>query len=95
MDYKEMYNILSNMAQADKIKNSLEDLYLFLHEIENMMQNNEENTEISDNHDEFSYKLQIIEQQIKKIDELLQEENNNYINGDKNGKRIVQQNKPC
>ncbi|MCX4359858.1 hypothetical protein [Mucispirillum schaedleri] len=77
MDYKEMYNILSNMAQADKIKNSLEDLYLFLHEIENMMQNNEENTEISDNHDEFSYKLQIIEQQIKKIDELLQEENNN------------------
>ena len=45
--------------------------------IENMMQNNEENTEISDNHDEFSYKLQIIEQQIKKIDELLQEENNN------------------
>ena len=77
MDYKEMYNILSNMAQADKIKNSLEDLYLFLHEIENMMQNNEENTEISDNHDEFSYKLQIIEQQITKIDELLQEENNN------------------
>lgn len=77
MDYKEMYNILSDMAQADKIKNSLEDLYLFLHEIENMMQNNEENTEISDNHDEFSYKLQIIEQQIKKIDELLQEENNN------------------
>ena len=77
MDYKEMYNILSNMAQADKIKNSLEDLYLFLHEIENMMQNNEANTEISDNHDEFSYKLQIIEQQIKKIDELLQEENNN------------------
>ena len=77
MDYKEMYNILSNMAQAHKIKNSLEDLYLFLHEIENMMQNNEENTEISDNHDEFSYKLQIIEQQIKKIDELLQEENNN------------------
>ena len=77
MDYKEMYNILSNMAQADKIKNSLEDLYLFLHEIENMTQNNEENTEISDNHDEFNYKLQIIEQQIKKIDELLQEENNN------------------
>ena len=77
MDYKEMYNILSNMAQADKIKNSLEDLYLFLHEIENMMQNNEENTEISDNHAEFSYNLQIIEQQIKKIDELLQEENNN------------------
>lgn len=77
MDYKEMYNILSDMAQADKIKKSLEDLYLFLHEIENMMQNNEENTEISDNHDEFSYKLQIIEQQIKKIDELLQEENNN------------------
>ena len=60
MDYKEMYNILSDMAQADKIKNSLEDLYLFLHEIENMMQNNEKNTEISDNHDEFSYKLQII-----------------------------------
>ncbi len=58
MDYKEMYNILSDMAQADKIKKSLEDLYLFLHEIENMMQNNEENTEISDNHDEFSYKLQ-------------------------------------
>ncbi len=83
MDYKEMYNILSDMAQADKIKKSLEDLYLFLHEIENMMQNNEENTEISDNHDEFSYKLQIIQQ------------NNNYINGDKNGKRIVQQNKPC
>ena len=79
MDYKEMYNILSNMAQADKIKNSLEDLYLFLHEIENMMQNNEENTEISDNDDEFSYKLQIIEQQIKKIDELLQVENNNII----------------
>ncbi len=77
MDYKEMYNILSDMSQADKIKNSLEDLYLFLHEIENMMQNNEENTEISDNHDEFIYKLQIIEQQIKKIDELLQEENNN------------------
>ena len=53
MDYKEMYNMIQDIAQADKIKNSLEDLYLYLHEIENMMQNSEENTEAPDNHDEF------------------------------------------
>ena len=53
MDYKDMYNILHDIAQADKIKNSLEDLYLFLHEIENMMHNNEENIKTTDNHDEF------------------------------------------
>lgn len=82
MDYKDMYNMLHDIAQADKIKNSLEDLYLFLHEIENMMQNNEENTEPTDNHDEFRYKLQIMEQQITEIDEFLHEDNNSEINYD-------------
>ena len=82
MDYKEMYNMIQDIAQADKIKNSLEDLYLYLHEIENMMQNSEENIEATDNHDEFRYKLQIMEQQITEIDEFLQEENDNDINYD-------------
>lgn len=82
MDYKEMYNMLQDIAQADKIKNSLEDLYLYLHEIENMMQNSKENIEATDNHDEFRYKLQIMEQQITEIDEFLQEENDNDINYD-------------
>ncbi len=82
MDYKEMYNMIQDIAQADKIKNSLEDLYLYLHEIENMMQNSEENTEAPDNHDEFRYKLQIMEQQITEIDEFLQEDNDNDINYD-------------
>ena len=36
MDYKEMYNILQDMEYADKVKDSIEDLYLFLNEIENM-----------------------------------------------------------
>ena len=83
MDYKEMYNMLQDIAQADKIKNSLEDLYLYLHEIENMMQNSEENIETTDNHDEFRYKLQIMEQQITEIDELIQEDNDNNIKYDK------------
>ena len=83
MDYKEMYNMLQDIAQADKIKNSLEDLYLYLHEIENMMQNSEENIETTDNHDEFRYKLQIIEQQITEIDEFIHEDNDNNINYDK------------
>lgn len=78
MDYKEMYNMLQDIAQADKIKNSLEDLYLYLHEIENMMQNSEENIETTDNHDEFRYKLQIMGQQITEIDEFLHENNINY-----------------
>lgn len=82
MDYKEIYNMLQDIAQADKIKNSLEDLYLFLHEIENMIQNNEEDIETSDNHDEFRYKLQIMEQQISEIDEFLQEDNDDNINYD-------------
>ena len=80
MDYKEIHNILQDISQADKIKNSLEDLYLYLHEIENMLQNNKENNEAQDNHDEFRYKLQVIEQQITEIDELLQEDNNEDIN---------------
>lgn len=82
MDYKDMYNILHDIAQADKIKNSLEDLYLFLHEIENMMQNNEENIKTTDNHDEFRYKLQIMEQQITEIDEFLHKDNESEINND-------------
>lgn len=82
MDYKDMYNILHDIAQADKIKNSLEDLYLYLHEIENMMQNSEENIEATDNHDEFRYKLQIMEQQITEIDEFLHEDNESEINND-------------
>ncbi len=80
MDYKEIHNILQDISQADKIKNSLEDLYLYLHEIENMLQNNKENNEAQDNHDEFRYKLQVMEQQITEIDELLQEDNNEDIN---------------
>ena len=83
MDYKEMYNMLQDIAQADKIKNSLEDLYLYLHEIENMMQNSEENIETTDNHDEFRYKLQIMEQQITEIDEFIHEDNDNNKNKDK------------
>lgn len=47
-----------------------------------MMQNSEENIEATDNHDEFRYKLQIMEQQITEIDEFLQEENDNDINYD-------------
>lgn len=82
MDYKDMYNILHDIAQADKIKNSLEDLYLFLHEIENMMHNNEENIKTTDNHDEFRYKLQIMEQQITEIDKFLHEDNESEINND-------------
>ncbi len=78
MDYKEMYNMFQDITQADKIKNSLEDLYLYLHEIENMIQNSEENIETTDNHDEFRYKLQIIGQQITEIDEFLHENNINY-----------------
>ncbi len=78
MDYKEMYNMFQDITQADKIKNSLEDLYLYLHEIENMIQNSEENTETTDNHDEFRYKLQIMGQQITEIDEFLHENNINY-----------------
>ena len=83
MDYKEMYNMLQDIAQADKIKNSLEDLYLYLHEIENMMQNSEGNIETTDNHNEFRYKLQIMEQQITEIDEFIHEDNDNNINYDK------------
>ncbi len=78
MDYKEMYNMFQDITQADTIKNSLEDLYLYLHEIENMIQNSEENIETTDNHDEFRYKLQIIGQQITEIDEFLHENNINY-----------------
>ncbi len=78
MDYKEMYNMFQDITQADKIKNSLEDLYLYLHEIENMIQNSEENIETTDNHDEFRYKLQIMGQQITEIDEFLHEININY-----------------
>lgn len=78
MDYKEMYNMFQDITQADKIKNSLEDLYLYLHEIENMIQNSEENIKTTDNHDEFSYKLQIMGQQITEIDEFLHENNINY-----------------
>ncbi len=78
MDYKEMYNMFQDITQADKIKNSLEDLYLYLHEIENMIQNSEENIETTDNHDEFRYKLQIMGQQITEIDEFLHENNINY-----------------
>ena len=44
--------------------------------------NSEENIEATDNHDEFRYKLQIMEQQITEIDEFLQEENDNDINYD-------------
>lgn len=73
-----MYNMFQDITQADKIKNSLEDLYLYLHEIENMIQNSEENTETTDNHDEFRYKLQIMGQQITEIDEFLHENNINY-----------------
>lgn len=80
MDYKEIHNILQDISQADKIKNSLEDLYLYLHEIEKMMQNSEEHAETADNHDEFRYKLQIMEQQITEIDELLQKDNTEEIN---------------
>ena len=40
MDYKEMYNILQDMEYADKVKDSIEDLYLFLNEIENMIHSN-------------------------------------------------------
>lgn len=78
MDCKEMYNMFQDITQADKIKNSLEDLYLYLHEIENMIQNSEENIETTDNHDEFRYKLQIMGQQITEIDEFLHENNINY-----------------
>lgn len=79
MDYKTIYNILQNKARSDKVKNSLEDLYLYLHEIEYMIQNNEESTEIDGKHDVFKYKLQVIEQQIAEIDNLLQENNKNEI----------------
>lgn len=83
MEYKEIYNMLQDIAHTNKIKNSLEDLYLYLHEIENMVQNNKENTAAADNHNEFRYKLQIMEQQIIEIDEFLQKENDNDINYDK------------
>ncbi len=71
MDYKEIYNIIQDISYDDKIKNSLENLYLYLCEIENMIQNNNDYTPKNDNHDEFRYKLQVIEQQIAEIDELL------------------------
>ena len=48
-----------------------------------MMQNREENIETTDNHDEFRYKLQIMEQQITEIDEFIHEDNDNNINYDK------------
>lgn len=71
MDYKEIYNIIQDISYDDKIKNSLENLYLYLCEIENMIQNNNDYIPKNDNHDEFRYKLQVIEQQIADIDELL------------------------
>ncbi len=82
MDYKEMYNILQDMEYADKVKDSIEDLYLFLNEIENMIHTNNNTVNYNDNHDEFRYKLQIIEKQITEIDNMLKEndENNNEYN---------------
>lgn len=75
MDYKVIYNVLQEISKNDKIKNSIEDLYLYLHEIDYLINNNRENISSDGRHNEFQYKLQVIEQQIAEIDDLLQESN--------------------
>lgn len=59
-------NIIKNHT-ANKVKNYMEDLYLYLNEIENMIyiRENMENHKIDD---EFNFKLKVIEHKLLEIE---------------------------
>lgn len=65
-----MKNQINNIIKTDtanKVKNYMEDLYLYLNEIENMIyiRENMENHKIDD---EFNFKLKVIEQRLLEIE---------------------------
>lgn len=65
-----MKNQINNIIKTDtanKVKNYMEDLYLYLNEIENMIYIRE-NTENHKIDDEFNFKLKVIEQRLLEIE---------------------------
>lgn len=65
-----MKNQINNIIKTDtanKVKNYMEDLYLYLNEIENMIyiRENMKNHKIDD---EFNFKLKVIEQRLLEIE---------------------------
>lgn len=69
MNNKNIVEYIKQTIRADKVKDSLENLYLYLHEIESMIKSGEKPSENTDIHDAFKYRLQIMERQIALIDE--------------------------
>lgn len=79
---KNNLNSIIKNDTANKVKNYMEDLYLYLNEIENMIYIRE-NTENHIIDDEFNFKLKVIEQRLLEIEKefsaIPQTEENNKL----------------
>lgn len=79
---KNNLNSIIKNDTANKVKNYMEDLYLYLNEIENMIYIRE-NTENHIIDDEFNFKLKVIEQRLLEIEKefsaIPQAEENNKL----------------